>query len=149
MSRHNMISLALLGVAVALSATDAAACGRSREHLSVADKKAKEMQGKAVEGQDMSPTDKALADAKQSTAADADKAKELAAEQARREEAACGSRQPTAAELAAQQSRIEQARRKAEEEATTRRAEEVQLYLDHLERMHALEDEALSARGRR
>jgi hypothetical protein len=130
MSQRILIGALSAATIAALSGTDATAC-ISRDRLTSIEQARNE---KANEVQDVSA---------------AEKAKELAAQQARREEAACGSRRPTAAELAAQQARIEQARRKAEEEAAARRAEEVQRYLDHLERMHALEDEALSTGGRR
>jgi hypothetical protein len=94
MSRQNLICLTLVGAVLALNATDVAACGGSREHLSAVEQarneKAKEMQRKAVEAQDIGVTGKALVSAKQSTA-DADKAKELADLEARRRaEAGCG-----------------------------------------------------------
>jgi hypothetical protein len=81
MSYRILFGLLSAGAIVVLNATDVAACVGSEKHRGAVERVrneiAKERQRKAAEAHDITAADKTLADAKQTSAADVDKAKEL------------------------------------------------------------------------
>jgi hypothetical protein len=88
MSYRILIGLLSAGAIMLLNATDVVACVGSEKHRGAVERVrneiAKERQRKAAEAHDITAADKTLADAKQTSAADVDKAKELTDEEARR-----------------------------------------------------------------
>jgi hypothetical protein len=88
MSYRILIGLLSAGAIMLLNATDVVACVGSEKHRGAVERVrneiAKERQRKAAEAHDITAADKTLADAKQTSAADVDKAKELTNEEARR-----------------------------------------------------------------
>jgi hypothetical protein len=81
MSHRILIGLFSAGTIVALSATDAVACVGSKNHRGAVERVRNEIaierQRKAAEAHDIRAADKTFADAKQTSTADVDKAKEL------------------------------------------------------------------------